>query len=154
MLETFAGFVGLLCMGLAAGIALCVLLMERVGAGTARFYTELMQFLNRALTVPAPALGALGLLAIVVHAVLVFLQRGAGVVFWIDVGAAILGAAAGALTKLGHFPINDQMLTWNPESVPADWMRIRARWSAFHVARTISAVVGFALFLLSISFNH
>jgi len=98
MLETFAGFVGLLCMGLAAGIALCVLLMERVGAGTARFYTELMQFLNRALTVPAPALGALGLLAIVVHAVLVFLQRGAGVVFWIDVGAAILGAAAGALT--------------------------------------------------------
>ena len=147
MLEHSIRFVGLFCVGLAAGIASCVLLMERVWVGTGRFYTELMQLLNRALTVPGPALGALGVLAMSIDTALLF-KHGAGPVFWLGLAAVSLNLIALALTKLGHFPINDQVLKWNPASPPADWTTVQARWSALHVARTISAVGSFALAVL------
>jgi len=147
MIETALKFVGLLCSGLAAGITVCVFLAGRAFAGSGQFYTELMQMLNRALTVPAPLLGAVALLAIAVDAALLF-KRGGGVAAWLGVAAVVLSVAAAALTKLGHFPINDQILTWDPANPPADWIAVQAKWSALHVARTISAVGSFALFLL------
>lgn len=148
MFEHAVGFVGLFCAGLAAGIALCVFLAERLFAGTGQFYTELMQLLNRALTVPAPALGAVGLLAMSIDAAMLF-RQGVGAAFWLGVAAVFLSIAAAALTKFGHFPINAKVIKWNPASPPADWTAVQARWSALHVARTISAVGGFAFFLLS-----
>ncbi len=150
MLEQSAVFLGLLCIGLAAGIAVCVLLAERAwgtGPGTGQFYTELMQLMNHALTVPAPALGALAVVAMSVDAVLLF-KRGEGTALWLVAGAIALNVVAGLLTKLGHFPINDQILKWNPASPPADWQTVQARWSALHVGRTLCAVGSFALFLL------
>ena len=147
MLEPALQFVGLLCGGLAAGITVCIFVADRAFAGSGHFYTELMQLLNRALTVPAPALGAVALLAMAIDAALLF-KRGGGVAAWLGVAAIVLSLAAGALTKLGHFPINDQILTWDPASPPTDWPTVQAKWSALHVARTISAVGSFALFLL------
>ncbi len=147
MLEQSIRCVGLLCAGLAAGIALCVALAERAWAGgSGQFYTELMQLLNRALTVPAPALGALAVVAMSLDTAL--FSRNAGAPFWLGVAAIALSLLAGGLTKFGHFPINDQILKWNPASPPADWTVVQARWSAFHVARTISAVGSFVLFLM------
>jgi uncharacterized membrane protein len=150
MLEQSAVFVGLLCIGLAAGVALCVLFAERAwgaGAGTGQLYTQLMQLMIRALTVPAPVLAALAVAAMSVDAVLLS-RRGEGTAFWLVVAAIALNVVAGLLTKFGHFPINDQILTWNPASPPADWRTVQARWSAFHVGRTLCAVGSFALFLL------
>jgi uncharacterized membrane protein len=150
MLEQSVRFVGLLCIGLAAGIAVCILLAERAwgtGPGTGQFYTQLMQLMNRALTVPAPALAAIAVLAMSVDAVLL-IKRGEGMSFWLVVGAIALNVVAGLLTKFGHFPINDQILTWNPASPPADWQTVQARWSALHVGRTLCAVGSFVLFLL------
>ena len=147
MFDPTVRFLGLLSGGLAAGIALCVLLMDRAWAGTGQFYTELMQLQIRVLTVPAPALGALGLVTISIDAALLW-RRGGGAPFWLGVAAISLGVTAMALTRLGHFPINDQILKWNPVSPPADWMSVQARWSALHVARTIAAVGSFSLFLL------
>lgn len=148
MLENVVRFLGLLCCGLAAGIALCILLVERAWSGSGQFYTELMQLLNRALTVPAPALGAGGLVALSVDAVLLF-RRGGGAPFWLVVAAIGLALVAMAVTKLGHFPINDQVLKWNPASPPPDWTAVQARWSALHVARTLAAVGSFVLLLSS-----
>jgi uncharacterized membrane protein len=150
MLEQSTRFVGLLCVGLAAGVALCVLLAERAwGAGpdTGQFYTQFMQLMIRALTVPGPALGGLALVAMSIDAVLLF-KRGEGAAFWLGVAAVSLSLVAMALTRFGHFPINDQVLKWNPVSPPADWQTVQAKWSALHVGRTISAVGSFALFLL------
>jgi hypothetical protein len=134
--------------GLAGGIALGVLLAGRAWTGTAQFYTELMQLLIRVLTVPAPALGALGLVAMSIDAALLF-NRGQGAALALGLGAIALGVVALALTKFGHFPINDQVLGWNPASPPADWTRMQAKWSALHLGRTVAAVGGFGLLLLS-----
>jgi hypothetical protein len=147
MLDSFTRFVGLFCGGLAAGITLCVLLADRVWVGTGQFYTELMQLLIRALTVPAPVLGVLSLIAMSIDTVKLF-ERGVGAAFWLGIAAVCLSLAAAALTKLGHFPINDRVLKWDPANPPTDWSAVHARWSAFHVARTSSTVASFALLLL------
>ncbi|MEP7051931.1 MAG: DUF1772 domain-containing protein [Pseudomonadota bacterium] len=150
MLEPLSRFTGLFCTGLAAGIAVCVLLMGRGWSGTPQFYTELMQLLSRTLTVPAPALGAFGMIAIALNSALLF-QRGAGAAFWLAVASALCALAAGVLTKFGHFPINNQVVNWNPANPPGDWTNVQARWSALHLARTIAALGSFGLFLLSSS---
>ena len=148
LIEHTARFVGVLCIGLVSGIALCVFLAERVWVGGARFYTELMQMLNRALTVPTTGLAAMGMVAMVTDAAMLF-KRGAGAPLWLAVIAVLFNVTALALTKFGHFPINDQMLKWDPANPPADWMRIKARWTTLHVGRTFCGVSSFALFTLS-----
>ena len=147
MFDTLMRFLGLFCGGLAAGIALCALLVDRVWVGTGQFYTQLTQLLIRALTVPAPALGVLSLIAISIDTAWL-LKRGVGTAFWLGVAAVCLSVTAAALTKLGHFPINDRILKWDPANPPTDWATVHARWSAFHVARTLAAVGSFALLLL------
>ena len=92
-----------MCVGLAGGIALCILLAERVGTDNGQFYTQLMQMQIRALTVPAPALGVLGLVAMITDSTLLY-TRGGGIALWL-VGAAVLCIVALGLTKFGHFPI-------------------------------------------------
>jgi hypothetical protein len=148
MLDSFARFISLFCMGLAAGITLCVLLTERLLGGTARFYIELKQLWIRVLTVPGPGLGAVGLLAMLIDGALLF-TRGIGLAFWLVAMAVLLNIAAMLLTKLGHFPINDQIRTWDPANPPSNWSSVRARWFALHTARTICAVASFALLLVS-----
>ena len=148
MLEQPARFVSLLCPGLAAGIALCIFFAERVGTDDARFYTQLMQMLSRALSFPAVVLGAVGLVAMVTDATLLY-RRGGGVGLWLAAIAVALTIGALALTKLGHFPINDRILGWAAMNPPADWQTVQSRWSTLHVARTICACFAFALLVLS-----
>jgi hypothetical protein len=148
MFEQAVRFVSLVCLGLASGIALCILLVERVGTDDGQFYTQLMQMLNRALTVPAPALGAVALVAMITEGTMLY-RRGAGVALWLVGAAALLNLVAGLLTKLGHFPINDRILGWDPMHPPADWRTVQAQWTTLHVARTGCASVSFALLVLS-----
>jgi hypothetical protein len=148
MLHDTARFLGLFSVGLASGIALAVFFVERVWAGSAQFYTELMQLLNRAFTRPAPVLGAVALLAMATDGALL-VRRGSSAAFWLTAAAASLSLVALALTKFGHFPINDRMLQWDPRNPPGDWKSVQARWSALHVKRTFCAVSSFALIALS-----
>ena len=148
MFEQAVRFVSLSCIGLAAGIALCIFLVERVGTDNAQFYTQLMQLLNRALTVPAPALGALGLVAMITDGTLLYMRSG-GVALWLVGAAVVLNLVALVLTKFGHFPINDRVLGWDPMNPPADWRTVQSQWSALHIGRTASASAGFAVLVLS-----
>lgn len=148
MLEYPFRFVSVFAVGLVSGVALCVFLAERVWAGDGQFYTQFMQLMNRALTVPATTLGALGLIAMVTDATLLF-RRGGGAALWLTVIAVLLTVGALALTKFGHFPINDRVMKWDAANPPADWVSVQARWSALHVARTICGVTSFALLLSS-----
>lgn len=54
------------------------------------------------------------------------------------------------VTRTVNVPINNQLMTWNPSSPPADVMEIWARWEHIHTVRTIAAVVGFASELLAL----
>ena len=148
MLEYPARFVSLFAAGIMTGLSLCVFFAERVWAGNGQFYTQLMQLWIRALSVPAMVVGGLGLLAIGTDAAVLF-KRGAGAAFWLAVIAAVFGVVAFALTRFGHFPINDQIAKWDPSDPPVNWTSVQARWSALHVGRTFCSVISFALLLSS-----
>lgn len=148
MLQQSARLFGLLSLGLAAGIAVSVFLMLRAWSGSAQLYGQLMQLLAQVLTVPAPVLGLLGLVTMAVDGAFLF-KRDAGLALWLLLGALLLSAGALAITKLGHFPLNAQIATWNLAAPPTDWATVRERWGALHAARTACAVLSFTLLVLS-----
>lgn len=143
-----ARFFGLLLVGSAAGAALCVLLVERGLGDSGSFYVVFKQMMIRALTVPLPLMAALGGAAVATDCYAQW-RAGAGTTLWLALGTLALIAAGGLLTKLGHFPINDVISTWEPAAPPAAWSAVQAKWSALHLARTAASVLAFALLILS-----
>ncbi len=69
---------------------------------------------------------------------------------WMFLSAGSLLLVGIVLTIVFELPINKQIASWSPNAVPANWMELRARWIAFHHARTaagmlasVCALVGF-----------
>jgi Anthrone oxygenase len=54
--------------------------------------------------------------------------------------AFVMFLIAIAVTLLVEVPIDNQIRSWTPASLPADWTLIRDRWETFHVLRTFSAL--------------
>ena len=148
MLHATVRFVALFAIGLAAGGALCILLLERYMPGSPSFYIEYKQMAIRALTVPLPALAAAGLLATAADCWLTG-RQGVWPAFWLGIFAIVLNLAAAILTKAGHFPINDQIIKWSPGNPPPDWAATAARWSVLHAWRTALSLGSFASLILS-----
>ena len=46
-------------------------------------------------------------------------------------------------------PMNREIFQWTPQSVPADWTRVRNQWEYSHITRFVLQLIGFAAFLLS-----
>ena len=132
----------LLGTGLAAGAALCILFAERSFAGGAADYVAYKQLMIRALTVPVPALAALGVVAAAIDAALLW-PRGASLPLALTAVAVLLNVAAMVLTVRGHFPLNDAIIAWSPATVPATWGAVRARWALIHALRTATSVASF-----------
>ncbi|MCC8251570.1 DUF1772 domain-containing protein [Saccharothrix luteola] len=67
----------------------------------------------------------------------------------------LLAGAAGALavtsfliTRFGNVPINGRIKVWADTAPPADHAAVLDRWEMFNVARTLTALVAFALVIL------
>ena len=60
--------------------------------------------------------------------------------FYLTVTACLLIIAALLITLLVEVPIDNRIRTWTAETVPADWTTLRARWEAFHTARTFGSL--------------
>jgi Domain of unknown function (DUF1772) len=89
----------------------------------------------------APVMPALVILAALSQLVLLFELRSSGLTAILPTLIAfMLFLIAVAITLLVEVPIDNQIRTWTPTSLPADWMLIRDRWETFHVVRTFSAV--------------
>ncbi len=64
--------------------------------------------------------------------------------FGFTAAAALLMAAAFAITLTVNVPIDDRIKTWTLENLPTDWGRIRDHWEVFHCLRTWTCFAGFA----------
>jgi hypothetical protein len=70
---------------------------------------------------------------------------------WAALTGLVLISGVMTVTLGVEVPIDNQIKTWTVETLPADWMAIRARWAAFHTLRTflalasVAAAVGAAL---------
>lgn len=137
--------------GIVAGAVYGIWLMEFLFTGDASFYTELKQFQIQTLTAPLPGLA---IAAILVGLVKLYLSRRKRLVFRFTLAGLVLFVIGGMLTARGHFPLNDQIMTWSAEAPPAEWAQIQDQWRQTHLFRTIVTGLGFACFLLGEIFQR
>lgn len=141
-----ARFMSIVLTGVVAGATVCVLLVERSLPDSASFYVLYKQRMIQALTIPLPLLAILGGVAVLVDAYGLWREpSGSRLCLPLAVGAVALIAAGGLLTKLGHFPINHQIMTWDPAAPPASWSAVQAKWASLHLIRTLVSTAAFAL---------
>jgi uncharacterized membrane protein len=63
--------------------------------------------------------------------------------FYFFVGALILMVITLLITVGVEVPIDNQIKTWTPETLPANWAELRSTWNQFHTLRTITSVMSF-----------
>ncbi len=105
-------------------------------------------------TLYPPAFGTIGAFfevgAVVTAVVLVFLVRQRRPAF----GWTLLGAFCLIASHLAFWiwvaPVNATMAPLTPETLPADWMRLRDRWEYTHAARAILQIMALAALVFSI----
>ena len=81
---------------------------------------------------------------------LTWLARGKGAVFWLYLGALLLMAAGGVVTRFFNQPINAEVMSWTIDTLPANWADLRAAWWKWHLVRTGLSVAALALLLAAI----
>ena len=62
---------------------------------------------------------------------------------------AVCYAVMLGVTLLGNVPLNRQTLQASPQSPPADWLDLRARWERFHMLRVLLDLTGWSLLCLA-----
>ena len=85
------------------------------------------------------------IIATIVTLASAFLQRKNKKVFISLLVAAAFFIACIFISRFGNKPIQDSMMTWNFESLPADWTVLRDKWWAFHIMRTITELIALAI---------
>ena len=68
------------------------------------------------------------------------------VTFYLIVTSFVLLIVTLIITVGIEVPIDNQIKTWSPETVPSDWTAIRGRWQFFHTIRTFTSLASFGLF--------
>jgi uncharacterized membrane protein len=66
--------------------------------------------------------------------------------FYLAIIAIAFVVIALVITTAIEVPINNQVVTWTNDNIPADWEAIRNRWQRFNIIRTIAALAGFLCF--------
>lgn len=89
-------------------------------------------------------LPVMGLVATALVVALAVIERRNRRTFVMLIVAALLLAGAGLVTRLGNQPINDLVMAWTPDTLPANWEAIRDSWRGLHLARTILSIAALA----------
>jgi len=63
--------------------------------------------------------------------------------WWLALSSSALFALMIVYSVLLPVPINNQIVRWQPDSLPADWRQLRQRWDKLHAVR-----VGFLMIAL------
>jgi uncharacterized membrane protein len=63
--------------------------------------------------------------------------------FYFFVGTLVLMVTTLLITVGVEVPIDNQIKTWTPETLPGNWEELRLTWNQFHSLRTITSVLSF-----------
>jgi hypothetical protein len=149
MLVKIWRLVTIMLTALSMGTALCHLLeMPAKITYEGALWLTLLQTLYR------PAFGTIGAFfefgAVVTAVVLAFLVRRRRPAFvWALLGALCLVVAHAAFW-IWVAPVNTTMSPLTPETLPADWMRLRNQWEYTHAARAVLQIVALGALVFSI----
>ncbi|HEX4608736.1 MAG TPA: DUF1772 domain-containing protein [Urbifossiella sp.] len=128
--------------GLVAGAMFGIWLSGCPAALSPAAYVEHQQHAIRGLNVAMPVLGGVTAGLTLVQAVLARPARRRAGLF---AAAAVCFLGAGMVTRFRNQPINAVVMTWAPDSPPADWAELRDDWWWWHTVRTGLGVAGLAL---------
>ena len=80
--------------------------------------------------------------------VLYFIGDTNSAAFWLTVAGMICIVLMSAISLLGNVPINKQVIEWNPQSPPDNWLELRNRWDSLHRVRVALDIAALILLLL------
>ncbi len=85
--------------------------------------------------------GVAEVLGLISTGLLAYLQRARRTACILTMVAAISFAGMLALFAFGNNPLNQQVASWRPETLPANWREIRNAWDGFHAASSVLAAL-------------
>jgi hypothetical protein len=148
MLVKIWWLVTIMLTALSMGTALCHLLEM-----PAKITYEGALWLTLLQTLYPPAFGTIGAFfevgAVVTAVMLAFLVRRRPAFVWTLLGALCLVVAHAAFW-IWVAPVNATMSPLTPETLPADWMRLRNQWEYTHAARAVLQIVALGALVFSI----
>jgi Domain of unknown function (DUF1772) len=94
--------------------------------------------------------GGLGeVLGLISAGMLAYLLRKQRTAFILTLIAAVSFAGTLALFAFGNNPLNQQIASWTPETLPANWREVRNAWDSFHAASSVLAALALTALLLA-----
>jgi hypothetical protein len=114
---------------------------------TASAFLEIHQGSVRGLNTLLPAMG---FAAILLTAAIAVLMRDRPALLGIYAAAAVLMIIAGLVTRFGNQPINELVMGWTPDTMPADWASLRDSWWSSHLIRLGAAFAAEVLLIVAI----
>jgi Domain of unknown function (DUF1772) len=94
--------------------------------------------------------GIAEVLGLISTGVLLALLRERRMSFILTLMATLSFAGMLALFAFGNNPLNQQIATWTPQSLPANWHEIRDAWDRFHAASSVFAALAFTALLIAL----
>jgi len=91
--------------------------------------------------------GIAEVLGLISTGVLLVLLRGQRTAFLLTLIAALSFLGMLALFVFGNNPLNQQIATWTPHSLPANWQEVRDSWDRFHAISSVLAGLAFTALL-------
>jgi uncharacterized membrane protein len=145
-MKPLLAFVTVLLTGLLVGTMFGIWLGYNPATLSGPAYVEVQQNAIRALNLTLPALGAICIVLCLVCAIMTRDARAQALTYVVAAGLLV---AAGLITRFLNQPINAIVMTWDPQSPPAEWTLLRDQWWQWHILRTGIALVGFALLVFA-----
>jgi uncharacterized membrane protein len=76
-----------------------------------------------------------------------------GVYFYTVLVSLVLFILALVITLTVEVPIDNQIASWTPETIPADWQHICDRWEQFHTFRTFLSLGSVTFFYVALIYG-
>ena len=114
------------------------------------FFLEIVDRMNRNMAPVMTVLMPGTMLSII--PVMLFSYRQQPTVFYLSAGALLLFLIALLVTVVVEVPIVQQIVTWTPSTLPANWQQIRDRWMRFHIVRVVAGMASLIFLLIAAIF--
>jgi uncharacterized membrane protein len=140
-------FLAAILLSLTAGRAVWAWLGEYPFSVSGATYVEFFQQLDKRIFVPIAVTGVGGT---VLAGVAAFLYRKDRRAFVLLLSACACGVVGCLVTALVNVPINREIATWNPASLPVGYESALRRWWAWHHVRLVTMFAAMCLTQIAI----
>ena len=144
MFSTMIDFADGLLAALLVGAMFGMWLILNPAGLAAGVYITVQQQAIRTLNRAMPILGAATILLTILAAVL---GRHDSTRLGLLVATVVCFVASGLITRFLNQPINAIVITWHPDSPPANWTGVRDEWWRWHVVRLLAGLGGLSLLI-------